>query len=200
MRTVSRRAAITTTTTTGLVALSLLLAGCTGSGASDSDAADGPDASSSASATTAAEATGELLVPTTCDDVAASLGSVVGTGTLAADQMTMTETEAGCTWSDDATGGRVGFFLKAEDGSPDDLAAQITDAFDQIPVDEVDDERVDDFDGKVFQGTDEINGLAGQIAYVVTPHGVVALVGAGAAGTTPFDAEAGLDGLFEFVS
>lgn len=192
---------------TGALALSLLLAGCSGSGSEDSGS-DGSgsgsgDSSSEATAEETAEAaperTGAVEFPADCEEVGPRLGDLI-TGLQPSASSSVDETEAFCTWEtaeDDPAGvRRVAFFAGL--GSAEELGLdKITESLPGATIEEIDDERAEPFDGDTFTASMEQAGLSGTLATVSTPEGAVGVASVGTGGTAP--AEQLVDLAFEFI-
>lgn len=194
---------------TGALALSLLLAGCSGSGSdaedsgSDGSGSGSGDSSSAATAeeTTdaAPERTGAVPLPADCEEVGTRLGDLV-TGLQPSASSSVDETEAFCTWEtaegDPAGVRRVAFF--AGIGSADELGLdKITESLPGATVEEIDDERAAPFDGSTYTASLAQAGLTGTLATVSTPEGGVGVASVGTGETTP--AEQLVDLTFEFI-
>lgn len=194
---------------TGALALSLLLAGCSGSGSEDSGS-DGSgsgsgsgDSSSEATAEETAEAaperTGAVVFPADCEEVGPRLGDLI-TGLQPSASSSVDETEAFCTWEtaeDDPAGvRRVAFFAGL--GSAEELGLdKITESLPGATIEEIDDERAEPFDGDTFTASMEQAGLSGTLATVSTPEGAVGVASVGTGATAP--AEQLVDLAFEFI-
>ena len=195
---------------TGALALSLLLAGCSGSGSGDSgsdgsgsgDSGSG-DSSSEASAEEIAEAaperTGALPLPADCEEVGTRLGDLVA-GLQPSAGSSVDETEAFCSWEtaegDPAGVRRVAFFVA--NGDAYELGFdKNTESLPGATVEEIDDERAEPFDGTTYTASLAQAGLTGTLATVSTPEGGVGVASVGTGETAP--AEQLVDLTFEFI-
>lgn len=192
---------------TGALALSLLLAGCTGTGSDGAaDESSSPEGGQGASASSSdggsTDLTGALAPLTTCDDAGALLGDLVADLALQEAQSSSTEAASTCAWSSDASDASdirvIALQLQRQELSAEQIATQADTAAEQIGGSVVDDERAERFDGAALTGTTEAAGLAVSIGSAVTPAGVV-VVSATGSGDAPLTPEASLDAAFLFV-
>lgn len=190
--------------TTGALALSLLLAGCTGGGSdSGSDGSSGSaegGSTSEASTEATPEPTGELALPASCDEVGARMGDLVDGLELTA-QSTISDTEAECTWSTpegDATGfAQVLFYAEAGAEGAAGIDSFTDGSLQGATVEELEDDRVDAVDGRAYSASAERDGATGALLGVATDQagvGVGSIRVGGAA--TPDEL---LDIAFEFI-
>jgi len=214
MRTITRTTVLAGTT--GALALSLLLAGCTGAGSgggsdesSSTEGGQGAGASSSASSSDggsgdggSTELTGALAPLATCDDAGALLGDLVADLALQEAQSSSTEAASTCAWSSDpADAGDVRVIalqLQRQELSAEQIATQADTAAEQVGGSVMEDERAAPFDGAALTGTTEAAGLSVSIGSAVTPEGVV-VVSATGSGDAPLTPEESLDAAFLFV-
>jgi hypothetical protein len=194
-----------TVLTSGAVALTLLLAGCTGSDDSSSESSDpSSSASESSAAPESADLTGELAV-TTCADAGEALGSTVEGLDLQEDS-TEADGQLQCYWAneeataegDDVDPNAKAVFVVAQNQefTAEEIVTQGDAAAEQQGATEVDDERVAAFGGRVFYADPEQSeGLTGSGALVVTPHGVFGVQSATPGDEAPLSSESALDAI-----
>jgi hypothetical protein len=186
MSTTPRRTAATATTT-GVLALGLLLAGCSSGGAGG----DG-------------EGTFDDLA--SCDDVGAALGGIVD-GLQARDDSTFTDEQANCQWATPTTEGTdaadvtaIVVLAQRQDFSADDISAQTSQIEGTEGVETVDDPRVGAFGGQAFSQTVTQQGITASASTILSPHGLIAVTATGAGDTAPLSTDETLDaayGLFD---
>jgi len=191
---------------TGALALSLLLAGCTGGGSdSGSDGSSGSAGSAEGGSTSEAsteatpERTGELTLPASCDEVAERLGGLVE-GLEPSPTSSITDTRADCQWSSpegDASGvHRVAVIMGL--GEAGELGLDtVTESLPGAEVEEIDDDRAAAFDGRTYAATIEQDGLSGALSAVSLPDGGVAVADVNTAGAVGQDEL--VDLAFEFI-
>ncbi|WP_396599329.1 hypothetical protein [Frigoribacterium sp. R86507] len=188
-------------TVTGAVALTLLLAGCTGGGDDSGDA--GRSSTGQATATAdAAEQTGrgDIALPADCDTVATVLGQAVEGLTLDATTSEVEDGGAACTWTNEADGTRVGFYAEVEENTEAEMDDAVPDS-DGLSLERVEDDRIDSLGGRLFTGSATADGpVAGGGAVVVTPHGTVGVLTAAPTGVpVRLDIEQMVDATVAFV-
>jgi hypothetical protein len=190
-------------TVTGAVALTLLLAGCSGGGDDSSETGASSSDRATATADAAEESTGEFTLPADCDAAGVVLGDLVTGRTLVAETSTVGADEASCTWTSETDGSRVAFLatVKELDQAGMDAEVPTDENVDGLSLEEVDDERADAFGGRAFVATaDADSPVVGGGSIVLTPHGLLSVIVAAPAGTTvPLDPARSLDVVFDFV-
>lgn len=201
MRTIKTTKTAMTVVTSGAVALTLLLAGCTGSSDSNADSSD-PSSSASESAATQEDRdlTGELAV-TTCADAGEALGSIVE-GLDLQDESTEAGGQLQCSWANSAASAEGEIDPSAQAivavARTQELdEATITSQSDQIAgqegVTEVEDARIGDLGGRAFELEAAQEGVTLAGATVITPHGLFALSATGAGDEAPLSPTEALD-------
>ena len=207
MRTIKTTKTAMTVVTSGAVALTLLLAGCTGSGDSESSG----DSSSSASASSAPEErdlTGELAV-TTCADAGDSLGSTVE-GLDLQDDSTESDAQLQCYWANEeatADGDEVSpdaaavfFVAQKQEFTAEEIVTQGDAAAAQQGASEIEDDRVAAFGGRAFYADPaQSDTLVSSGALVVTPHGVFGVQSASPGDEAPISSERALDATLQLL-
>ena len=191
-------------TVVGAVAVTLLLAGCTGGGA---DSGDAGRSSSPGQATATADAadqpTGEFTLPADCEAAGAVLGDLVTGRTLVAETSTIGSDEANCTWTSEADGSRVGFIATVQELDQAGMDAEVPagGGVDGLSLEQVEDERADAFDGRAFVATAQDGSpVVGGGSILLTPHGLLSVIVAAPAGSTaPIDPARSLDLVFDFL-
>lgn len=174
------------TTATGVVALTFLLAGCTG-GADSPDADATPRGGATATADAAESAsTGEFTLPADCDAAAAVLGDALGDRALDTAASSVTADQATCTWTSATDGSRMGFIAQAKELDEAGMDAEVPrdSRVEGLTLEPADDERVDAFGGRAFLATAaEGSPVVGGGAFLATPHGLLSIIAAAPAGT-----------------
>ncbi|WAC52517.1 hypothetical protein [Frigoribacterium sp. SL97] len=198
MTTTMRRTAVTATTT-GVLALGLLLAGCTSGGAGDGD-----EAGSGGSSADSTEGTFDDLA--SCDDVGSALGGVVD-GLELRDDSTFSGDQANCQWAtptteatDAADVTAIVVLAQRQEFSADDISAQTSQIEGTEGVETVDDSRVQAFGGQAFSQSVTQQGITASASTVLSPHGLVAVTATGAGDDAPLSTDETLDaayGLFD---
>lgn len=190
-------------TVTGAVALTLLLAGCTGGGDDSGDAGGPSTGQATATADAAEQASGEFTLPADCDAAGVVLGDLVTGRTLVAETSTIGDDEASCTWTSEADGSRVGFIatVKELDAAGMDAEVPTQENIDGLSLAQVDDERVDAFDGRAFVATADADApVVGGGSVVLTPHGLLSIFVAAPVGTeAPLEPARALDVVLDFL-
>jgi hypothetical protein len=190
-------------TVTGAVALTLLLAGCTAGDDESGDAGRSSAGQATATADAAERSEGEFTLPADCDAVGVVLGDLVTGRTLVSETSTVSTDEASCTWTSEADGSRVGFIATVKELDEAGMDAEVPDegTVDGLSLDQVDDERVDEFGGRAFVATaDEGAPVVGGGSIVLTPHGLLSIFVAAPAGTAvPLEPTRALDVVLDFV-
>ncbi len=198
MTTTTRRTAVTATTT-GVLALGLLLAGCTSGGAGDGD-----EAGSGGSSAGSTEGTFDDLA--SCDDVGSALGGVVDGLELRGDS-TFSGDQANCQWAtptteatDAADVTAIVVLAQRQEFSADDISAQTSQIEGTEGVETVDDSRVQAFGGQAFSQSVTQQGITASASTVLSPHGLIAVTATGAGDAAPLSTDETLDaayGLFD---
>ena len=198
MTTTMRRTAVTATTT-GVLALGLLLAGCTSGGAGGGD-----EAGSGGSSAGSTEGTFDDLA--SCDDVGSALGGVVDGLELRGDS-TFSGDQANCQWAtptteatDAADVTAIVVLAQRQEFSADDISAQTSQIEGTEGVETVDDSRVQAFGGQAFSQSVTQQGITASASTVLSPHGLVAVTATGAGDAAPLSTDETLDaayGLFD---
>ncbi|WP_277959443.1 hypothetical protein [Frigoribacterium faeni] len=198
MTTTTRRTAVTATTT-GVLALGLLLAGCTSGGAGD-----GGDSGSGGSSSGSTEGTFDDLA--SCDDVGSALGGVVD-GLELRDDSTFSGDQANCQWAtptteatDAADVTAIVVLAQRQEFSADDISAQTSQIEGTEGVETVDDSRVQAFGGQAFSQSVTQQGITASASTVLSPHGLIAVTATGAGDAAPLSTDETLDaayGLFD---
>ena len=206
MTTTTRRTAVTATTT-GVLALGLLLAGCTsgGAGGGDDAGSGGSSAGSGGSGSTASgEGTFDDLA--SCDDVGSALGGVVD-GLELRDDSTFSGDQANCQWAtptteatDAADVTAIVVLAQRQEFSADDISSQTSQIEGTQGVESVDDSRVGAFGGQAFSQTVTQQGITASASTILSPHGLIAVTATGAGDAAPLSTDETLDaayGLFD---
>ena len=198
MTTTMRRTAVTATTT-GVLALGLLLAGCTSGGAGGGD-----EAGSGGSSAGSTEGTFDDLA--SCDDVGSALGGVVD-GLELRDDSTFSGDQANCQWAtptteatDAADVTAIVVLAQRQEFSADDISAQTSQIEGTEGVETVDDSRVQAFGGQAFSQSVTQQGITASASTVLSPHGLIAVTATGAGDAAPLSTDETLDaayGLFD---
>jgi len=198
MATTTRRTAVTATTT-GVLALGLLLSGCTSGGAGG-----GGDAGSGGSSGASGEGTFDGIA--SCDDVGSALGDVVD-GLELRDDSSFADDQANCQWAtptteatDAADVTAIVVLAQRQEFSGDDISAQTSQIEGTEGVETVDDSRVSAFGGQAFSQTVTQQGITASASTILSPHGLVAVTATGAGDTAPLSTDETLDaayGLFD---
>jgi hypothetical protein len=205
MATSMRRTAVTATT--GVLALGLLLAGCTSGGAGgDDDAASGGSSAGSGGSGSTASGEGTLNDLTSCEDVGVALGSVID-GLEANADSAFEGNQGACAWltpgvdeSNVADASGILVVTQQNELSESDIKAQIDEAEATEGVEAIDDSRVAAFGGQAFSQTGTQQGLTASVTTILSPHGLVAVTATGAGDTAPLSTDETLDaayGLFD---
>lgn len=204
MRTTRTTKTAITVVTSGAVALTLLLAGCTGSGDDASSGQSDPSGSSSASSSGTAQETGDLtgeLAVTTCAEAGEALGSIIE-GLDLQDESTEADGQLQCSWANGAASAEGEIDPSAQAivavAQVQELdEATITSQSDQIAgtdgVTEVEDARIGDIGGRAFELEASQEGVSLSGATVVTPNGLFALSATGAGDSAPLSPSEALD-------
>jgi hypothetical protein len=198
MSTTMRRTAVTATTT-GVLALGLLLAGCTSGGAGGGD-----DAGSGGSSAGSAEGTFDDLA--SCEDVGSALGGVVEGLELRGDS-TFSGDQANCQWAtptteatDAADVTAIVVLAQRQEFSADDISSQTSQIEGTEGVETVDDSRVGTFGGQAFSQSVTQQGITASASTILSPHGLIAVTATGAGDAAPLSTDETLDaayGLFD---
>jgi hypothetical protein len=198
MSTTMRRTAVTATTT-GVLALGLLLAGCTSGGAGGGD-----DAGSGGSSAGSAEGTFDDLA--SCEDVGSALGDVVEGLELRGDS-TFSGDQANCQWAtptteatDAADVTAIVVLAQRQEFSADDISSQTSQIEGTEGVETVDDSRVGTFGGQAFSQSVTQQGITASASTILSPHGLIAVTATGAGDAAPLSTDETLDaayGLFD---
>jgi hypothetical protein len=198
MSTTMRRTAVTATTT-GVLALGLLLAGCTSGGAGGGD-----DAGSGGSSAGSAEGTFDDLA--SCEDVGSALGGVVE-GLELREDSTFSGDQANCQWAtptteatDAADVTAIVVLAQRQEFSADDISAQTSQIEGTEGVETVDDSRVGTFGGQAFSQSVTQQGITASASTILSPHGLIAVTATGAGDSAPLSTDETLDaayGLFD---
>jgi hypothetical protein len=198
MSTTMRRTAVTATTT-GVLALGLLLAGCTSGGAGGGD-----DAGSGGSSAGSAEGTFDDLA--SCEDVGSALGDVVEGLELRGDS-TFSGDQANCQWAtptteatDAADVTAIVVLAQRQKFSADDISSQTSQIEGTEGVETVDDSRVGTFGGQAFSQSVTQQGITASASTILSPHGLIAVTATGAGDAAPLSTDETLDaayGLFD---
>ncbi|NQW88047.1 MULTISPECIES: hypothetical protein [unclassified Frigoribacterium] len=188
-----------TATTTGVLALGLLLAGCTSGGAGGGD-----EAGSGGSSAGSTEGTFDDLA--SCDDVGSALGGVVDGLELRGDS-TFSGDQANCQWAtptteatDAADVTAIVVLAQRQEFSADDISAQTSQIEGTEGVETVDDSRVQAFGGQAFSQSVTQQGITASASTVLSPHGLIAVTATGAGDAAPLSTDETLDaayGLFD---
>jgi len=206
MATSMRRTAVTAATT-GVLALGLLLAGCTSGGAADDDdAASGGSSAGSVGSGSTASGEGTFDDLASCDDVGAALGDVVD-GLEPRDDSTFSGDQANCPWAtptteatDAADVTAIVVLAQRQEFSADDISAQTSQIEGTQGVESVDDSRVGAFGGQAFSQTVTQQGITASASTILSPHGLIAVTATGAGDAAPLSTDETLDaayGLFD---
>jgi hypothetical protein len=200
MTTTTSRAALTALTT-GVLALGLLLSGCTaggddagsgsssGSGSTDSDSDSGStdsDSGTDGGSASAAEApeSGTLTAFGSCDEVGTAFGSAIE-GLELQDGGSTSASTVQCIWSTPGVQPQEGSAIIALASAQELDAAAIDEQVSQITASEgtetVDDGLASAVGGRAFVSTVDQADVPTTQASVITPHGLV-IVGSTAAG------------------
>jgi len=191
-----------TAVASGALALTLLLAGCTGSGDS-SDEASG-SARGGSSDTAEGPTTGELADFGSCEDVGTALSDFTE-GLELQDTSTFEDGAVQCSWATptaEAAEGNITAIVavaQAQEFAADDITAQGDELASTEGVEESDDERAAAVDGRAFLQSASQTGFSVSGASVVTPHGLFAVTATGAGDTAPYTTEQTLDGAFALI-
>lgn len=198
MTTTMRRTAVTATTT-GVLALGLLLAGCTSGGAGD-----GGEAGSGGSSADSTEGTFDDLA--SCDDVGSALGGVVD-GLEPNANNVFQDNQASCAWltpgvnaSNIADASGILVVAQRNELSDSEMRSQIADAEAAQGVETIDDSRISAFGGQAFSQTVTQEGITASATTIISPHGLVVVTATGAGDTAPLSTVETLDaayGLFD---
>jgi hypothetical protein len=198
MTTTTRRTAVTAATT-GVLALGLLLAGCTSGGAGGGD-----DAGSGGSSAGSAEGTFDDLA--SCEDVGSALGGVVD-GLELREDSTFSGDQANCQWAtptteatDAADVTAIVVLAQRQEFSADDISAQTSQIEGTEGVETVDDSRVGTFGGQAFSQSVTQQGITASASTILSPHGLIAVTATGAGDSAPLSTDETLDaayGLFD---
>ncbi|OII23810.1 hypothetical protein [Frigoribacterium sp. MCBA15_019] len=206
MTTTMRRTAVTATTT-GVLALGLLLAGCTsgGAGGGDDAGSGGSSAGSDGSGSTASgEGTFDDLA--SCDDVGSALGGVVD-GLEPNANNVFQDDQASCAWltpgvdaSNIADASGILVVAQRNELSDSEMRSQIADAEAAEGVETIDDSRISAFGGQAFSQTVTQQGITASATTIISPHGLVVVTATGAGDAAPLSTDETLDaayGLFD---
>jgi len=195
MTTTMRRTAVTATTT-GVLALGLLLAGCTSGGAGGGD-----EAGSGGSSAGSTEGTFDDLA--SCDDVGSALGGVVD-GLELRDDSTFSGGQANCQWAtptteatDAADVTAIVVLAQRQEFSADDISAQTSQIEGTEGVETVDDSRVQAFGGQAFSQSVTQQGITASASTVLSPHGLIAVTATGAGDAAPLSTDETLDAAYD---
>ncbi|WP_082383537.1 hypothetical protein [Frigoribacterium sp. RIT-PI-h] len=206
MTTTMRRTAVTATTT-GVLALGLLLAGCTSGGAGGGDDA-GSDGSSTGSSGPGAPASrgGTFDDLASCDDAGPALRGAGG-GLELRDDSTFSGDQANCQWAtptteatDAADVTAIVVLAQRQEFSADDISAQTSQIEGTEGVETVDDSRVGAFGGQAFSQSVTQQGITASASTILSPHGLIAVTATGAGDSAPLSTDETLDaayGLFD---
>ncbi|MBF4600949.1 hypothetical protein ITJ55_09005 [Frigoribacterium sp. VKM Ac-1396] len=196
-----------TATTTGVLALGLLLAGCTSGGAGgDDDAASGGSSAGSGGSGSTASGEGTLNDLASCDDIASALGPVIdglepnSNNAFQNDQGTCAWLSPGVDASNVADASGILVVTQQNELSDSELQAQIDDAEAAEGVESIDDSRVSAFGGQAFSQTGTQQGITASVTTIISPHGLIAVTATGAGDTAPLSTDETLDaayGLFD---